>query len=259
LEERDRLLWANRTLDAKKAELETEVYDTRTVAENYRAKLTAAETTMEDKDRLIEDLRLENDRLQKGADSAMGIMEKFAKVPVNPVVVMERRLPPELDSAVKAFAQQHPNMVAYDDKRGIVKWVADVLFVSGSDVVKETAAQSLRDFAAILKSPAAADFEIVVVGHTDDRPVKREATRAEHKSNWHLSAHRAIAVSDVLLQAGYEASRVSVTGCGEFRPLVPNSSEDNMAKNRRVDVYIVPRGTLVAVGPPGLNSDSASK
>ena len=80
------------------------------------------------------------------------------------------------------------------------------------------------------------------------RPIVRERTLEDHPTNWHLSAHRAIAVGGVLLDAGYDPQRISVVGCGEHRPIVENDSESNMAQNRRVDIYIVPRGTLVASG-----------
>ena len=74
---------------------------------------------------------------------------------------------------------------------------------------------ALRGFSDIIKSPAAAGFEVIVVGHTDNKPISRPQTKQNHPTNWHLSAHRSIAVANVLLRNGYQPERVGVMGCGE--------------------------------------------
>ena len=88
-------------------------------------------------------------------------------------------------------------------------------------------------------------FEVVVVGHTDDRPVTRSETKAKHPTNWHLSAHRAIAVANILWKNGYQSSRVGVMGCGEYRPAADNSTEAGRGQNRRVEIYLIPTGSVV--------------
>jgi chemotaxis protein MotB len=125
-----------------------------------------------------------------------------------------------------------------------VKWKADLLFPLGSDVVKDSSTDSLRSFTEVLKSAAAADFEVVIVGHTDNRPIVKPTTKAEHKTNWHLSAHRAISVGFALIKNGYTPERVGVMGYGEYRPMADNSAEAGASQNRRVDVFIIPRGAM---------------
>jgi chemotaxis protein MotB len=127
-----------------------------------------------------------------------------------------------------------------------VKWKGDLLFPLGSADVKPASLDALRSFAEVLKSPAAVDFESVIVGHTDNRPVQRPETRQKHPTNWHLSSHRAIAVGDVLQKYGYQADRIGVMGCSEFRPVAENSSESGQSNNRRVEIYLVPRGSIVS-------------
>ncbi|WP_161485559.1 OmpA/MotB family protein [Vagococcus penaei] len=62
----------------------------------------------------------------------------------------------------------------------------------------------------------------------------------EFKSNWELSAARAISVMDSLVaNKGVTENRVSIQAYGEFRPKVPNNSAENRAKNRRVEIFIV--------------------
>ena len=79
--------------------------------------------------------------------------------------------------------------------------------------------------------------KIEIVGHTDNQPIRRVA--AQHPTNMHLSAHRAISVRDALVSDGVTANRMQVAGYGEFRPRVPNDSPDARARNRRVDIVVL--------------------
>lgn len=77
--------------------------------------------------------------------------------------------------------------------------------------------------------------EIVVEGHTDDRPLQRGGY-----SNWNLSTDRAVAVVTTLVtEYGLAPNRLGATGFGEFRPRVPNDTPEHRALNRRVEVLIV--------------------
>ena len=78
--------------------------------------------------------------------------------------------------------------------------------------------------------------QIRLEGHTDDSPIR---TRL-YPSNWQLSTARATAVLKFLInERSMPSDRLSAAGYGEFRPLVPNDSPKNRAKNRRVDVVIL--------------------
>lgn len=80
------------------------------------------------------------------------------------------------------------------------------------------------------------NYEIIVSGHTDDTPINN----AYFKSNWDLSAMRAIRFMDVMLEnKNIGPNRFSAIGYGEYRPIAPNDSVDNKAKNRRVEVAII--------------------
>lgn len=248
LDEYRQLEMSHRTSLAEKAQCESELYDARSLADSLRTKLTATERELKTKDQFIENLQTENDRLEAAFASAQETLEKLANntMPTKPVVIKESKLPAALDSALKDFASQYPNDVDYNETTGVIKWKSDLLFALGSDVVKETAMASLTRFVEILKSSAANDFEVVIVGHTDDRPIARAATKQAHPTNWHLSVHRAIAVSREILDGGYDPGRVGVMGYGEYRPIAPNDGEEDRARNRRVEIYLVEKGSLLA-------------
>ncbi len=76
---------------------------------------------------------------------------------------------------------------------------------------------------------------VMVEAHTDDRAIHS----AVFPSNWELSAHRAAAVARYLERAGgVDPERISPTGYGPWRPLVPNDSPAHRAQNRRVDIIL---------------------
>jgi len=152
------------------------------------------------------------------------------------------KLPMELNIMLKDFAR-NSDMITFDEERGILKFKSDLLFDLGSAKVADSRIAAIQSLAGIMKSPEAADFDVVIAGHTDDVPIGKPETRAQHPTNWHLSVHRGISVLNIMSQNGVEPTRLSVRGFGEFRPAAPNApgNKGNEA-NRRVEMYIVPKG-----------------
>ena len=232
-EDYDQLLVMNRSLESEREAAMQRAMDAEAQADALRNHLRARETELATERALKDNLQQENDRLETMMADMRGLMEKLDSKPQEPIIIHETTvLPPELDQALKAFAAAHPNAVEYDPARGVVKWKSDLLFASGYDVVRDESQSTLRSFANIIASPQASAFDVIVVGHTDNEPIKASAARG-HKTNWHLSAHRAIAVADILINARINPDRVGVMGYGEFRPVTSNSTAVGMAKNRR--------------------------
>jgi chemotaxis protein MotB len=148
-------------------------------------------------------------------------------------------LPIELSTMLEEFAAKE-DMITYDADTGIVKFKSDLLFKSGSDVVLPAAAAAIKSLCAILNSKEAAEFDVIIAGHTDDQPIR--FARANHPTNWHLSVHRAISVLNIMSASSVAQKRMSVRGFGELRPVVPNDPGKGNAQNRRVEIYIVPKG-----------------
>ena len=76
---------------------------------------------------------------------------------------------------------------------------------------------------------------IVVEGHTDSTPVDG----VKWKSNWELSAARAITVLQVLEDFSVPSARMAATAYGSTRPLVSDDTPEGRAFNRRVDIVIM--------------------
>ncbi len=83
---------------------------------------------------------------------------------------------------------------------------------------------------------------VTVAGHTDNLPIKTKRFR----SNWELSAGRAVSVVHALLRLEVlDPGRFLIEGHGDAHPLVPNDSAENRAKNRRVELVIVLKKVLI--------------
>jgi chemotaxis protein MotB len=151
-------------------------------------------------------------------------------------------LPVELTTMLEEFAKGK-EMVEYDSNRGIVKFKSDLLFEPGSDEVAPAASEVIKSLCKILNSEQGKKFDVIIAGHTDDLRISKPETRAKHPTNWHLSAHRAISVLDIMSNSGISPERMSVRGFGEFRPIAPNApNKKGNPQNRRVEIYIVPQG-----------------
>ncbi len=104
-----------------------------------------------------------------------------------------------------------------------------LMFESASDELR-VAGQPVLD--EIIDLAKRYPNSIAVEGHTDDRPINT----ARYKSNWLLSAARAVAGVRYLIDVGgIEPSRISATGFAHTRPIAPNDTEDNRALNRRLE------------------------
>ena len=76
----------------------------------------------------------------------------------------------------------------------------------------------------------------MVQGHTDNVPI----SSARYNSNWELSTARAVSVVKYFIEVkGLDPTRFSATGYGEYQPLLDNTTPENRAINRRVDILIV--------------------
>jgi chemotaxis protein MotB len=111
-----------------------------------------------------------------------------------------------------------------------------VLFKKGSFELSSKASAVLANIAKIIDSRP--DLEVMVEGYTDNDPIKNSCT----KDNWDLSVHRSTSVVR-LLQSEFKINpnRLIAAGRGEFNELVPNTTPENKAINRRTRIIILPK------------------
>ena len=161
-------------------------------------------------------------------------------------------LPESVNAPLRDLAEANPEIFEYDEKRGMLRFKSDVTFDLGSAKLTAKAESVIAKVASILNTSEARDLEVRVVGHTDNVPIRKSSTAAQHPTNIHLSAHRSISVRDALANDGVDANRFMVAGYGEFRPIASNSARGN-EMNRRVELYLVPMPAVEAVSTRSAN------
>lgn len=112
-----------------------------------------------------------------------------------------------------------------------------LLFQTGSIQVDPRGVQALKTLAGVLeKNP---DIKITVEGHTDDVPVRANASFAD---NWDLSVKRATSIVRILLDnSSIDPVRLVASGRSEFLPVDPAGTPEARQKNRRTEIILTPR------------------
>ncbi len=120
---------------------------------------------------------------------------------------------------------------------------SEVFFDSGQAVLSRPEGLSELDklASALLdlgtKIPGEIAWVLRVDGHTDVRPVNN----AFFKSNWELSAARAISVVQYLISKGVSPQRLVAAGFGEFQPIDVEKTDEAYSRNRRIELKLTER------------------
>lgn len=121
-----------------------------------------------------------------------------------------------------------------EEDRGVVLQLDEtILFDPGKADIKGNSNDVLDAITTIINDT---DNDVLVEGSTDDIPMNTE----KYGSNWELSTARAVSVVRYFVEdENIDPTRFSVKGYGEYKPLVENTTDENRAINRRVDILIV--------------------
>jgi len=176
---------------------------------------------------------------------AFGVLETFPTVPIHPIVDIpkktgdEQRKKQSLKDAEKIkqiveTKNMEESVKVEVTEKGIAIMLRDpVGFASGSADLKEQGKEILKDIGDVVKTNP--DLKVRVEGHTDDVPIRSN----RYASNWELSSARSLSVVQLLsAQTGIQPQNMSAVGYGEYRPIVPNTSPENRAKNRRIQIFV---------------------
>jgi chemotaxis protein MotB len=118
---------------------------------------------------------------------------------------------------------------------------SEVLFDSGQATINAQGHAQMDQVASAIEDlereiPPEIPWILQVNGYTDKRPVS-----GQFKSNWDLSAARAIAVVQYLVSKGVSPNRLAAAGFGQYQPIDPGDSEEAMRKNRRIELKLTER------------------
>ncbi|MFE5430171.1 flagellar motor protein MotB [Peribacillus simplex] len=115
----------------------------------------------------------------------------------------------------------------------------NVLFESGVAEVRRENRKIAKEISDLLVMDLPRN--IIVSGHTDNIPIKNY----QYESNWDLSVMRSVNFMKLLLEnKELDPEMFSAKGHGEFKPVASNETKKGRAKNRRVEILIVPRTAI---------------
>lgn len=119
-----------------------------------------------------------------------------------------------------------------DDRGVVIVMECDQLFDSGYAEIRPDRLGALDGIGKLFRTVL---NDILIVGHTDNRPIQGGA----FASNLELSAYRALSVVFYLTEGlGLKARRFAAGGLGDLRPQYSNESDIGRAKNRRVEFVL---------------------
>jgi outer membrane protein OmpA-like peptidoglycan-associated protein len=140
----------------------------------------------------------------------------------------DARLRAEQDSAAAMQRLQQVAKVSEEARGRVITLNGSIVFSSGTATILPSAQKRLDDVAIALKSEPRAQF--LVEGHAD--------SRGSDEFNMKLSAARAKAVRDYLVDRGVDDARIGAVGKGEDDPIATNATSEGRANNRRVEIII---------------------
>jgi chemotaxis protein MotB len=141
----------------------------------------------------------------------------------------------KLLARLKAMIDSGKLKVRIRDGRMIVQMSDKILFDPGKTALKEDGSTALTELASVLKEIDDRDF--LVAGHTDNVPIKTRRFR----SNWELSASRAVEVVKFLQEQGVDPKHLSAAGFSEYDPVGDNSTDNGRRANRRIEIVLMPK------------------
>jgi len=180
------------------------------------ADLTSAKSSISDKEIKIKDLdaKLKKKMLQKVEELSEYRSEFFGRL--------------------KKALGNRPDIKVVGDR---FVFQSEVFFLSASADLQDSGKEQLAKLADTLKEIAATipkdiNWILNVVGHTDKLPINS----TQFRSNWELSAARAISVVKFLVEQGIPPERLSATGYGEYQPTDPGNDAAALSRNRRIEI-----------------------
>ena len=164
----------------------------------------------------------------------------------NSVILMQEKVIQLLDDTKKTIQSSLKDQVAAKDIELIetqeqlkMVLVDRILFESGSIDISAKGRALLFVIANSIKDYK--NQNVVVAGHTDDKPISAELSK-RYPSNWELSAARsAVVVRFLQYQGGLAPERLSVCGYSFYRPIAPNKTEKDRRQNRRIEIILSPQ------------------
>ncbi len=218
-----------------KEQTELELSRARDAVRAERERLEAERRAREEADKAR--AKAEDDRRRAEADKAsadkLRAEAEAAKVAAEKARLDAEKARLEAEKAAAAALDRLKALAAVkEEARGVVITLSgQVLFASGKSELLPIARDKLDEVARVLKEQN--NPPLLVEGHTD--------SSGSASDNKKLGLARAEAVRSHLVSRGYPESKIRAAGIGADRPIAPNTTAEDRANNRRVEIIVNPK------------------
>lgn len=218
----------------EKEELETKVSKIEARVAEYNEKINSLKEINDDQMTSVDDIAvMSNNTKEKMRTTLTKVDPSF--------LANARTLEDSINLAVsynlkKTISDEGDDVDVNVDKTVVMINISDkLLFNSGSYKVSSKAETILGKLAEVINSEPS--MEVMVEGHTDSRTINTEM----FQDNWDLSVKRATSIVRILQNDfNVDPSKMIAAGRSSYIPLVENDTKENMSKNRRTRIVIIP-------------------
>lgn len=205
-------------LETKKKQLENELADTESSLEEAKGTLSMYESKAGNLQESLKATKSELEQLRKQQQQQKERLERY------------RSLAKKLADTFKSDQLS----VKVRDGKMVLQMSDNVLFDSGRARVNDNGRSVLGQLADVLND---LDRDFLVAGHTDNVPI----SSARFDDNWELSSARATNVVRYLQEEGVSGGNLAAAGYSKFDPVASNETEEGKAKNRRIEIILMPK------------------
>ena len=227
--------------DVEKQLTETQktLSETQSTLAETRAELSRTQEILQNESEAARKIAAERNTLQQDK-SALEREKESLRAKLTEIESELQRIREQSQRSITAIQERFKDMVgAALDEAGRLKLdvKGKILFETGSAILS-TEGKSLLDAIAeeVLLNADYSAYAIRIEGHTDNTPIGGDALR-----KWNLSTERAIAAVKYLQEhADVSAERLAATGYAFYQPIDPAETPEAKAKNRRIEIILVP-------------------
>lgn len=238
-------------LQQENGEIKSELQKTRVEKEDLEAKFAQIQERVDEYNSKIMSLKEESDSKYEvtgnndvfmSNDSKKAMRQTLTKVDQNKLSQaktlkdsMNLAIAYNLEKSINSMNEDDDIAVNIDETVVMISIDDNMLFNTASYRLSSKADAILKKLADVINSEPS--LEVMVEGHTDSRTINT----ANIADNWDLSVLRATSVVREL-QDKYDVdpAKMIASGRSSYQPLVANDSKENMAKNRRTRIVILP-------------------
>ncbi|MYA58255.1 OmpA family protein [Candidatus Poribacteria bacterium] len=227
------------TVESEKTDLKKRLGETQSILEAARLDLNQTQEILQNASEASQKIAAERNALRQEKRSLEsekeGLRAKLAEIEFE---LQQIRIQSQRSiAAIQAKFKDSVGAVLDDAGRLKLDVKGKILFETGKATLSPEGKTLLEAIAAeVLLSTNYLDYAVRVEGHTDDAPIGGSALR-----NWNLSTERAIAAVKYLQEhAGIKAQRLAATGYAFYQPIDAADTPEAKAKNRRIEIILVP-------------------